>query len=118
MRGCSAQAVQSASSGGREHFEDAAAAFSAANTEFLGLPSQLPVQGSLLTTGFVLLPANTAWAVQLWQKVPNALSGTADTARSHSTLGQGTCYRLARAIAESVHLLERVFDFLQRREFQ
>src|ERR1700730_1310208 len=48
MRGCSAQAVPPGCSGEREHFEDAAAAISAANIEFVVLPSHSSQLGELV----------------------------------------------------------------------
>src|SRR6266516_1948955 len=119
MRGFSAQAVQSASSGEREHFEDAAAAISAADTEFVGLPSHgSQFRGACWLSPLFYCTQTPRWRFHCGKRMSNALSRTAGTARSHCTLGQGTCYRLARAMAESVHLLERTFDFLQRRKFR
>src|SRR5437763_7047120 len=119
MRVCSAQSVQSAFSDGCGYFEDAAAAISATNIEFLGLPSHSSQLGELLRYWVCFVGSKRrAGGSIVATRLSNALSGMAGAGRPHSTLGQGTCYRLAREMAESVHLLERTFDLLQRREFQ
>src|SRR3989442_13880360 len=81
MRGCSAQAVQSASSGEREHFEDAAAAISAADTEFVGLPSHgSQFRGACWLSPLFYCTQTPRWRFHCGKKVSNALSGTAGTA--------------------------------------